>query len=1538
MVMSVAFISTLGSPLGLAFAPGGRLSAVRSPWVLLGAVLLLSGWPALAQLQLAWSRTFTGQIADLSMHQETNACLAGTLEGDFQITCYGPNGAVVWSRRYDGGATETAHAMVADAAGQVWVTGSSVAITNGIASSLAVVTLKYGPDGILIWSRRLEAGAVFGSVMKVDGAGNSYVAGSRQVSTNRWALFLLKYTMDGGLAWRREHELGSNWYVGLGGLALDPAGGAVVVGFGTEVGTFARQNLVLKFNPDGALQWRDDTLPYEGGGTPGSVTIDRGGQVYVLGNGRLAACFGPDGELRWEKVRDGAERGYIFTSSAVDPAGNLVLAGTDVMSVKLCTDCGDRHNIYSLHSTKLDRDGQTLTAERSYTDYGFGQWQFDPDGSAYLGGTFSSYSDDPLPPHADSILVKYAPNGAELWRTNFSTGRLADFAVNATGDLYLAVGDFSGSRVQKYSQPPSLPVIRSQPQPLTILDGDDARFTVAASGFPSPTFQWRLDGVDLAGQTNATLLLAGARRSQMGVYSVLLQNSVGSALSIGAALGVAYQAPSVAPTFTLGASSVLWGTPVTICAGAVGGPKPNLQWRFNGVDLPGETNSCLVLGPARTDQNGAYEVIASNEIGTARATVGLEVRALEIAFALGASLVTNAYDAYVGQYVELTSTVALPPPFSRQWLRDGAEVAGATDRELVFYPVETNHAGRYSLVLSHASGVYTSAPVDLRVYIAAPANAYLLFELGRQLSSSLAAMVGDDVMLSAAYFGSPAAIQWRLNGVDLPGETNRTLVLFSVTTNQAGDYSFTATNSAGSTASSAGTLTVNYGPPTFLSLPSQLSVEEGGTARFSIFGRGGPTPSYFLEHNGTNVAVPFAYGFCCGEGLFDLLDVTVADAGSYRFIASNSIASVTSAVVNLTVSRARPLGRWTQRNPLPQSHALLALAHGADQFVAVGVSGTILNSPDGVNWAVPSRRTDFSLRAIAYGNGAFVAVGDGGTVLSSSDGTNWVYRYSAAATSLSSVTYGAGRFAAFGAGLGGWTVILHSTNGLAWERVVMNGFTATNGVAYGRGHFVAGGADGIVFSTNLTDWVSAAAFRGGVESVVFTGDRFVVVGDDGLVGVSDDGETWSIRGPSTSRRLLDVASGDGRFVAVGARGVILASLDASGWTPVISGTPDRLETIVYAEGTFVAAGENGVILTSTNGINWWQRNFGVTRDLDGLEAAGGGLVVVGKGGTILTSTNGADYRAAESGITNDLHGVAQGDGLWVAVGEPGIILTSSNRVDWTVRDSGNTNSLKDVTFADGQWIAVGTQGTVARSDDGVNWSSTYTSPPFDLNAVAYGDGRFLIAGDGPGNQNGSLFRSPDGITWKPSPEVFGKNLRGIAFASGTFLIAANDGRVFKTVDGVNFNGGRVAAPLSENLRNATWAHGQWIAVGNDGVVATSWDGLSWDERRLRTSENLHRVVVFDGRAIAIGNRGEIFQSDRFLTELDPPVLSPGAGVTVPFRGIRHQIYEVQTSTNLVEWRYVSSLTNRAERGEFTDPSPRERNGGFYRLVEVDEEE
>src|SRR5690606_17496615 len=74
------------------------------------------------------------------------------------------------------------------------------------------------------------------------------------------------------------------------------------------------------------------------------------------------------------------------------------------------------------------------------------------------------------------------------------------------------------------------------PLSLTARAGSTVALTVAATG--SPTYQWRKDGVDLAGRTAELLVLDAVSAGEAGSYTVVAANGQGSVTSAAAVVAV----------------------------------------------------------------------------------------------------------------------------------------------------------------------------------------------------------------------------------------------------------------------------------------------------------------------------------------------------------------------------------------------------------------------------------------------------------------------------------------------------------------------------------------------------------------------------------------------------------------------------------------------------------------------------------------------------------------------------------------------------------------------------------------------------------------------------------------------------------------------------------------------------------------------------------------------------------------------------------------------------------------------------------------
>lgn len=117
-------------------------------------------------------------------------------------------------------------------------------------------------------------------------------------------------------------------------------------------------------------------------------------------------------------------------------------------------------------------------------------------------------------------------------------------AIDGSGAIYVT----SGTTVRR-GVAASGPTITSHPANQSVAAGGTATFHVVATGTPSPTYQWFLNGNAVAGATSASLTVPNARASDAGTYTVTVSNGIGSVTSNASALTVnAISTPSPAPS------------------------------------------------------------------------------------------------------------------------------------------------------------------------------------------------------------------------------------------------------------------------------------------------------------------------------------------------------------------------------------------------------------------------------------------------------------------------------------------------------------------------------------------------------------------------------------------------------------------------------------------------------------------------------------------------------------------------------------------------------------------------------------------------------------------------------------------------------------------------------------------------------------------------------------------------------------------------------------------------------------------------------
>jgi hypothetical protein len=242
------------------------------------------------------------------------------------------------------------------------------------------------------------------------------------------------------------------------------------------------------------------------------------------------------------------------------------------------------------------------------------------------------------------------------------------------------------------------------------------------------------------------------------------------------------------------------GNTATFNVSATGAGGFGFQWRFNGANMPNQTNTSLTLSGATPANEGSYTVVITNFAGAVTSVVAnLTVLVPPTITVQPVSLiVTNPNSA------TFSVTAAGTDPLRYQWRWNGSILPGETNSVLVIpSAIILVRSGFYDVFVSNAAGSLMSGTVTLTVL--SPANilsqpANLIVQGGSNATFSVSA--------ASSLPSLPMIYQWLFNGANLLGETNSSLTITNAALNNQGGYSVLIANKGGAITSAVASLTV----------------------------------------------------------------------------------------------------------------------------------------------------------------------------------------------------------------------------------------------------------------------------------------------------------------------------------------------------------------------------------------------------------------------------------------------------------------------------------------------------------------------------------------------------------------------------------------------------------------------------------------------------------------------------------------------------------------------------------------------------------
>jgi len=226
-----------------------------------------------------WVRNFaigttaTARATALIADGAGGVCVTGHAQGthpsyDYVTIRYDATGKALWSRRFDGvGHGDDKPAGIAmDSSGCFYVTGESF---GGGASGADFLTLKYSPDGQVLWQSRLDGASLTDEASAIAlGSNGAVVVTGRSVGSDSGSDFLtVSYDKDGKQQWTVRYNGEANGVDRPVAVALDPMGNVYVAGYSWGGNSSGFDYVTVKYGSDGKQQW---AKRYNG---PGSMQL-----------------------------------------------------------------------------------------------------------------------------------------------------------------------------------------------------------------------------------------------------------------------------------------------------------------------------------------------------------------------------------------------------------------------------------------------------------------------------------------------------------------------------------------------------------------------------------------------------------------------------------------------------------------------------------------------------------------------------------------------------------------------------------------------------------------------------------------------------------------------------------------------------------------------------------------------------------------------------------------------------------------------------------------------------------------------------------------------------------------------------------------------------------------------------------------------------------------------------------------------------------------------------------------------------------------
>jgi hypothetical protein len=441
-------------------------------------------------------------------------------------------------------------------------------------------------------------------------------------------------------------------------------------------------------------------------------------------------------------------------------------------------------------------------------------------------------------------------------------------AIIALLSMWACNGGFEGAR-------PQPPLIITNPASLTVEVGQTATFSVTATGAGTLTYQWYKNGVAISGATSSSYTTPPAVLGDSGsVFTVTVSNAIGTVTSLGATLTV--QVP-LARSLVPSSATPPYNSSVMLVPTFSGGTGVIGSMGVGSSDITasavsGGSYPTPLLTSAKT-----YTLTVRDSKGNVASTTCLVTPTMVMI-----TPITPANQTTAPGLITFTATASGGVTNNLTW---SASVGSFSGNVWTSPTVVGTYTITATSVDEPSVFVTTTASISAPVIVSQPASQHVC--------------TGGSIVLSvtATY---AASYQWSLNSVPITGATSATYTIPSAAAGNAGNYSVTVTNGAGSVTSNFAVVAVGS---TITSNPANLTVLPTQTAMFAVAAQGLPpfTYQWYLIESGATSGTAIT-GATSSTYITPAVDTTYNGDQYYATVTDSCAgAPLTSTAATLTV-------------------------------------------------------------------------------------------------------------------------------------------------------------------------------------------------------------------------------------------------------------------------------------------------------------------------------------------------------------------------------------------------------------------------------------------------------------------------------------------------------------------------------------------------------------------------------------------------------------------------------------------------------------